>query len=272
MIKKYLVAASAAALLVSMAGISTLASGKSAPKATGGVGYTAYGLQRHAEFNAIETTTVCSISDWNLNGTWALGFKSALYPSGNPYAHSLTITGNTASGSSTGNTYNATVSVTGNSVTVVATYLSGSAAFPYSYTATGTISGAGTLSGTWTGSDGDSGTWSSTSGTAVKTVTGCTGKGVFNYSDVNGNFYQVDVQYVNVNGNKTWFAGPVVSGNVGAGQWLFAEVQDLGTPGRKGDQIWGSFTSESAAKLGVASMSAPGDGPFAITSGNLVVH
>lgn len=109
---------------------------------------------------------------WNLDGSWNLNFNSTLYPIGNPYGHNLTITGSNATGSSTGNTYNATVSVTGDSVTIVATYLSGSAAFPYSYTATGTISGTGTMSGTWTGSDGDSGNWNSTSGTAVKTHTG----------------------------------------------------------------------------------------------------
>lgn len=271
-IKKFLVGVSAGALLLASTAMPALAAGKAAPKTTGGVGYTAYGLQRNAEFNAIETTTNCLISDWNLDGNWALGFNSTLYPSGNPYAHSVTITGATATGSSTGNTYTATVSVVGNSVTIVATYLVGSAAFPYSYTANGTISGAGTLSGTWTGTDGDSGTWSSTSGTAVQTVTGCTGKGMFKYSDVNGNFYTVDVQYVNVSGNEAWFAGPVVSGNVGAGNWLFAKVLDGGEPSVGVDQIWGSFTTEAAAKVGVASMSNPGDGFFTITSGNLQVH
>jgi len=109
---------------------------------------------------------------WNLDGVWGLDFNSTLYPSGNPYAHSVTIAGATATGSSTGNTYTASVSVVGGSVTIAATYSFGSAAFPYSYTATGTISGTGTLSGTWLGSDGDSGTWNSTSGTAVKTHTG----------------------------------------------------------------------------------------------------
>ena len=116
MLKIYLVAASAAALLVSMAGISTLASGKSAPKATGGVGYTAYGLQRYAEFNAIETTTNCSTS-WDVTGNWKLdyavnggGYDSNLYdlsltqtgsnlvglgqyPSPGPYAYAWTAAG-----------------------------------------------------------------------------------------------------------------------------------------------------------------------------------
>ncbi len=100
----------------------------------------------------------------------------------------------------------------------------------------------------------------------------CTGKGVFNYSDADGNFYQVDVQYVNVSGNEAWFAGPVVSGNVGAGNWLFAKVLDGGEPSIGLDKIWGSFTTEATAKAGVATMSNPGDGAFDITSGNLQVH
>lgn len=104
---------------------------------------------------------------WNLDGVWGLNFNSTLYTGGNPYAHSVTIAGSAATGSSTGNTYTATVSVTGNSVTIVATYSPGSAAFPYSYTAIGTILGDGTLSGTWSDTFGDSGAWNSTSGTAV---------------------------------------------------------------------------------------------------------
>ncbi|OGE37873.1 hypothetical protein A3B45_03150 [Candidatus Daviesbacteria bacterium RIFCSPLOWO2_01_FULL_39_12] len=122
---------------------------------------------------AVDTGSLPTTSDanyyqnWNLDGVWGLDFNSTLYSSGNSYAHSVTISGSTATGSSTGNTYTATVSVIGNSVTIVATYLVGSAAFPYSYTAIGTISGAGTLSGTWSDTFGDSGTWSSTSGAAV---------------------------------------------------------------------------------------------------------
>lgn len=116
----------------------------------------------------VDTGSLPIVSDanykWNLDGVWGLNFNSTLYPAGNAYAHNVTIAGDNATGSSTGNTYTATVSVTGNSVTIVATYSLGSAAYPYSYTAIGTISATGTLTGTWTGSDGDSGSWASTSG------------------------------------------------------------------------------------------------------------
>lgn len=102
---------------------------------------------------------------WNLTGNWGLSYVSTKYPG--TYPHTLTVTGGTATGASSGNTYTATVSVTDDTVTIVATYLPGSAAYPYTYTAVGTISGTGTLSGTWTATDGDSGTWYSTSGSAV---------------------------------------------------------------------------------------------------------
>lgn len=112
---------------------------------------------------------------WSLNGNWGLNFNSTAWPSGNPYAHALTVTGNTATGTSTGNTYTATVSIVGDAVTIVATYNLGSAVYPYTYTAIGTISSSGALSGTWTDDRGDSGTWNSTSGVATPTGTGSTG-------------------------------------------------------------------------------------------------
>lgn len=280
-IKKILVGVSAGALLLASTAMPALAAGKAAPKATGGVGYTANGLQRYAEFNAIETTNTCSAA-WDVTGTWKLDFAltggsydpslydltlaqtgSTLtglgqYPSPGPYAYAWTAAG----------------TISGNSITLVDTYTLG--AIGTTMNMTGTIASNGTLSGTWDDNylgGTRTGTWVSTLGNATKVFgSGCTGKGVFNYSDANGNFYQVDVQYVNVSGNETWFAGPVVSGNVGAGNWLFAKVLDGGTPGSNGDQIWGSFVTEAAAKAGVASMSAPVDGPFTITSGNLVVH
>jgi len=119
--------------------------------------------------------TPYQITGWSLNGNWTLGFNSTLWPSGNPYVHTLSVTGNTANGASTGNTYTATISITGDSVTIVATYLSGSAVYPYRYIAIGNISSAGTISGTWTDTMGDSGTWNSLSGNAIKTYTGNTG-------------------------------------------------------------------------------------------------
>ncbi len=282
MIKKYAIAVSAAVLVFSgavLAGLPSFAAGKAAPKATGGVGYTAYGVQRSAEFSAIESTTNCS-SSWDVTGTYVLDFKlngdptiyshdafltqtgtsvsgNGGYPVGGPYAYSWHIT----SGSVTGNTVSLSILYdTGATGTVM--------------TMAGSIASNGTMSGTWQDNFGGTrnGTWATNSGNATKVAEGCTGKGTFNYSDVNGNFYTVDVQYVNVSGNETWFAGPVVSGNVGAGNWLFAKVKDVGTPGSSGDQIWGSFATQAQAINGVATMSIPADGPFNITSGNLVVH
>ena len=112
---------------------------------------------------------------WSLDGSWNLNFNSTKWPSGNPYAHTLTVNGNAATGSSTGNSYDATISVVGDDVTITAEYLFGSAAYPYTYTATGTIASMGTLSGTWSDTMGDSGTWNSTSGNATKMYTGDTG-------------------------------------------------------------------------------------------------
>ncbi len=139
---------------------------------------------------------------------------------------------------------------------------------------TGVIASNGSVSGLWNDVTGGvrTGTWASTHGTAAQTVVGCEGKGEFHYSDVNGQHYEAKVSLVNIVGNDVWFAGLVTKGNVGVGNWVFVKAHDGGTPGNNGDLIWGSFTTESVAEIGVANMSTPGDGPFAITRGNLVVH
>ena len=80
------------------------------------------------------------------------------------------------------------------------------------------------------------------------------------------------VKAVTVLGKDAWFAGPVVDGNVGAGQWLFAKVHDGGEPAYLVDHVWGSFTDEATALKGVLDMSTPGDGLLPITSGNLQVQ
>lgn len=280
-IKKVLVVSGMIAAMLTSA-VPAFAAGKAAPKATGGIGYTAYTTtQRHAEFNAIETATTCS-NVWDITGTFVFAFKldpdtvttyshdafltqtgSAVtgnggYPVGGPYAYSWHVTSGT---------------VTGNDVSLSIVYDTGAPGTVM--TMTGTIAPDGTMTGTWTDDFGGTrtGTWASTAGAASKTYgTGCDGKGVFNYSDADGNFYQVRVQYFEVSGDDAWFAGPVVSGNVGAGSWLFAKVHDGSEPGTEVDQVWGSFTTEAAAKTGVALMSTPLDGPFTITSGNLQVH
>lgn len=282
--KKYVISGLTAVVIAGSLSIPALAAGKAAPKATGGVGYTANGLQRSAEFNAHQASTVCA-SAWNVTGNYNIGFKLSGDPTVYTHDASLTQTGNDLSGSggypaggphvyewsiTSGNVSNTSLSFSANYT------LGADALVPLTVmTVNGTIALNGTMSGTWADNyqgGSRSGEWQTTSGNATQTVTDCSGKGNFHYSDVNGNWYDVDIQYVQVSGNDTWFAGPVTAGNVGAGNWLFAKVHDGGTPGRNGDQVWGSFAAENAAKVGVATMSTPADGPFAITSGNLVVH
>jgi len=92
--------------------------------------------------------------------------------------------------------------------------------------------------------------------------------GIFFYWDANNNWYTVNVSDVNVSGNTAWFAGKVTSSNIiGAGPWLFAKVED-----NSPDMIWGSFATQTNAINGVTNMSDPADGPFNVTSGNLIVH
>ena len=275
--KRLLLTLSASAVLATGLAFPAFAASKAAPKATGGVGYTAYGVQRYAEFDAHQTSQTCTIA-WNVTGNYKVDFVwNGVH---NPYPYDLTLlqTGSSVSGEgqypSPGPNYQYAWSVSGtvsdNSIALTDTYTLG--AIGTIMHMNGVIAPNGSMSGTWDDNYGGTrtGTWSTTTGAAE--LTGCTGKGTFSYSDVNGDWYEVNIQNVQVEGNKAWFAGPVTSGNVGAGNWLFAEVKDVSTPGSKGDLIWGSFTSEYSAKVGVANMSYPSDGPFNITSGNLVVH
>ncbi len=82
--------------------------------------------------------------------------------------------------------------------------------------------------------------------------------GYFNYADANNGWYTVDVSTVKIVGNQAWFAGRVThaSDPSWVGQWLFAKVE------HNPDRIWGDFTSEAAAKAGVAAMTNPPSGPF----------
>lgn len=262
------------ALLLSSTVMPAVAAGKSAPKATGGVGYTAYSTtQRNAEFNAI-STSACSTA--NITGSYTITFDylGSLYP----HHATLTQTGTSVTGSGgypvggpDAYSWNATGTVTGNTVNLTANYTLGAPGTVM--TMTGTIASDGSMSGTWQDNFGGvrTGTWSTPAG-SVSPFSGCTGKGNFTYSDADGYTYTVSVQFVNVQGNTAWFAGPVTSGNVGTGSWLFAKVVDNGEPGKNVDQIWGSFTTEAAAKFGVANKLDPADGPFTISSGNLQVQ
>jgi len=104
---------------------------------------------------------------------------------------------------------------------------------------------------------------------ADMSINSANGGGTFKYTDANHDWYKVNVSDVSVSGHDGYFAGVVTSAsNSGwVGQWLFAKVTD-----NHPDEIWGSFTTETAAEAGVTAMTAPGDGPFAVTMGNLKVN
>ena len=122
-----------------------------------------------------------------------------------------------------------------------------------------------------TSSGSRTGTFTAPAGSATAYATYC-GKGNAYYSDADGNWYFVNVTAVSVKGAYAWFAGPVIAGNVGVGNWLFVKVYDGGEPGKLVDKAWGSFTTQAAALAGVGAQATPADGPFTITSGNLQVH
>ena len=94
------------------------------------------------------------------------------------------------------------------------------------------------------------GTFTAPAGSATAYATYC-GKGNAYYSDASGLWYFVNVKAVSVSGADAWFAGPVIAGNVGVGNWLFVKVHDGGEPGKLVDQAWGSFTDEISAVNGV---------------------
>ena len=274
----------AIAVIIATAGVSIPASAIGPDEAEGNVGYTAYGLQRNARFDVEQESNKCT-TKWNVEGNYSIAFNL----NGDPtqYVHDLTLNQNGNSLKGLGG-YPAggphiyewklkSGTVNGSNVNFVAKYTLGADAVTplTTMTVTGTIAPNGTMSGTWADNyqgGNRAGQWTTTSGAATQLVAGCQGEGVFRYSDVNGTQYRVNVKFVKVSGNDAWFAGPVTSGNAGLGQWLFAKVHDGGTPGSNGDQVSGSFTTKDAAKLAVALMSNPGDGPFAVTSGNLRVH
>lgn len=253
-----------------------------APKTTGDVGYTAYStVQRHLEFNAIQTMGDACGTFWNVTHTTSFTY----FLTGdlvNGYKHHVTLTqnGETVGGFGgfpfTGaETYNWTITagaVVGNTLTLTMTYALGAPGTVMHMT--GTIAANGSISGSWSDNFGGTrtGTFTAPAGSAT-VVTGTCAKGTAYYSDDAGLWYVVDVQAVSVSGADAWFAGPVVSSNFGAeGNWLFVKNHDGGEPAYLVDQVWGSFASESAALAGVALHGTPADGPFSITSGNLQVH
>lgn len=81
--------------------------------------------------------------------------------------------------------------------------------------------------------------------------------------------YTAKISAVKVDGNFAYFAGQVTDSNVNSfiGNWVFVKVEKGGS-----QNIWGSFTSQSAALLGVQNMTNPGDGPFAVTAGTIHIN
>lgn len=257
--------------------------GNAAPKATGGVGYTDGTLEQRIEFNAFQLSE-CSSSGWSVVGSWSYTAYVGSFPIGTAYTHDANISSQTGGvlvgtgGSPAGGPYTKTWSLTegtedstisGNDVQLVVNYDSSS----YQAIDIGIIQPDGSIIGTWTDSSNNSGIWISDIGSATKVLSGCEGKGMLRYSDANGDWYKVDVQYVNVDGDEAYLAGPVTKSTQSSwiGNWVFCKVKDGGEPGSDADQVWVDFTDEDTAILGVCTMTDPG-GPYTVTSGNLQVH
>ncbi|HEX7042409.1 MAG TPA: hypothetical protein VF189_04105 [Patescibacteria group bacterium] len=276
---KILAVISSIGILFSAFALPTFAAGKSAPKATGTIGWinTGNGAQATDSFDAQQTSEVCQ-KMWNMSGEYTFHINYL----GNDYFYSVNLDQNLngtlndsylpggaqelpVTGTLTGNTFKLYVVYPGQ---------------PWgTRTFVGSIDSSGNLSGSWSddGSDNASGTWLSSSGVATSLgASGCSGKGTFTYSDTSGIFYAMNVKYVNVDKttNAAWFSGPTVSGNFGIGSWIFIKVVDNGQPGINNDQIWGEGgdMTEAQAQDKVASMANPLGGPFTINDGNLVVH
>jgi len=251
-----------------------------APKTTGGIGYTAYtDVQRHLSFNAIQSKTDTCGTFWNVTSVSQFTFR--LTGDTTDYTHHVTLTqtGQTVGGEggyplTGGDQYHWNVtdgSIVGNALSLSAEYDLGATGTVMNIS--GTVASDGSISGTWNDDFGGArtGTFTAPAGSATAYATYC-GKGNAYYSDASGNWYFVNVKAVTVDGDDAWFAGPVIAGNVGVGNWLFVKVHDGGEPGKLVDQASGSFTDEITAINGVTGKLAPADGPFTITSGNLQVH
>jgi hypothetical protein len=93
-------------------------------------------------------------------------------------------------------------------------------------------------------------------------------KGKLHYKDANKDWYKADIQCVTVVDDRAFFSGPLLQTNRPdwEGLWVFIAVHDGGTPGSKGDHIWGSFfTSDPGCRPDNFNM-------FPVEKGNLVVH
>lgn len=260
--------------MLMLSALPIFAAGNSAPKATGSYDYNIGGLDRHADFNAIATSVGCSYT-WDVTGTWLLDFA------GGTDNRKFVDLVQDSSGNVTGEFWylSGVVWLDGGTlngnVSENTLYLHYVRPFPLTYVGDfyGTIGDDIITAGTFSDNNGNNLTWTAT-GTSEKVYGGCTGKGVFNYSDANGTYYTVDVKYVSVQDNEAWFAGEVVSGNWGNyGTWLFVRVTDNGETGIGVDETSGTAgLTESVAKSLVASHATPQYAGTIITGGNIQVH
>lgn len=105
----------------------------------------------------------------------------------------------------------------------------------------------------------------------AKATSDTSAKGWLKYHDVEGLRFRVDVRCVTVLSDKdlALFSGPIVfaTDTTWMGQWLLLAVRDCGTPGVKGDTIWGEFYRYDPG----CSNFPPGEATL-VESGNLVVH
>ncbi|MDB5259177.1 MAG: hypothetical protein JWO73_385 [Candidatus Taylorbacteria bacterium] len=105
-------------------------------------------------------------------------------------------------------------------------------------------------------------------------VVGCAGSGHLTYTDDQKNSYSVEVAYVSGQGNDVWFAGRIfaASNPDWVGNWLFAQVTDNEKRGVGEDMVSGVFSNEVSSRLRVAIHNQTGEGPYAISSGDVKVR
>ena len=100
---------------------------------------------------------------------------------------------------------------------------------------------------------------------------------IFMWSDEVSRELELDIHYVEVDGDDAWFAALCTSDSFDTvdGKWLYIMVHDGGEPGLNGvDQIgwdWDSGTNESNAESRVNINDTPSNW-WDITDGNLQVH